>query len=143
MNQDCEQKLSELRRRFAEKERQDACDSDVFTPLSLSDKQQKLQQLIEDCEIKIELLHKQEASQPENQAKIQQSLDLLQEKKDLLLEKLDFINSGETDDARREKLKRTLLDLELKRAKLKFADKDCSKIDEKIRQKLAMFKKEK
>ena len=142
MNQDCEQKLAQLRQRFAEKERA-ASETDVFTPLSKADKQQKVADLIKDCQLKIELLHKQETTQPENRDTIAKSIALLQEKEALLREKMDFINSGETDDARREKLKRTLLELELKRAKLRFADKDCSKIDEKIRQKLALFTKDK
>lgn len=142
---DCEQKLKELRERYSEGTREDKSEKDIFTPLSSQEKEQKISQILQDClsgitQVQNEITENKE-NPTKNQEDLENKLDLLQDKKALLEQKLDYIRSGEDDDQRKERLKRTLLDLELKRSKLKFADKDCSKIDEKIKQKLSLLKK--
>ncbi|WP_054639473.1 hypothetical protein [Lactococcus fujiensis] len=89
---------------------------------------------------KIEALTDQNAPIEEINALKDKLIDL-EEHKDIFEHKLEFIRSGETDDQRKEKLKRQLLDLELKRSKLKLIQKDTAKIDIKIKQKLEIYKK--
>jgi len=110
-------------------------------------------------------------SQPEKEAKIQETLQLLSEKKQLLMdkgaqtteaaekaelaehiealvekihhfeEKLAIIRSNESDSVKKERLKRQLAQLELKRCKSQLDKKNCNKIEQKIAHKKEIFKK--
>ena len=59
-------------------------------------------------------------------------IDAVKNKKLILEQKLELIKNGEFDAARKERVKRQLTDLELKRCKALLGKKDCSKINEKI-----------
>ncbi len=144
---DFDEKLKELRELYFEKHPVINPDENLFTPLSLVEKEQKILEYLQVCmsdsaqlTAKIEALTDQNAPIEEINA-LKDKLINLEEHKDIFEHKLEFIRSGETDDQRKEKLKRQLLDLELKRSKLKLIQKDTAKIDIKIKQKLEIYKK--
>ncbi|MQW22849.1 MULTISPECIES: hypothetical protein [unclassified Lactococcus] len=144
---DFDEKLTELRALYFEKHPIDPNESEVFTPLSLEEKEQKTLNSLQDCvadiahlSADIDSLKSQDAPE-ESIAALETRLRELEDRKLILEQKLEFILSGETDDQKKEKLKRQILELEVKRSKLKMAQKDCSKIDLKIKQRLDIYKK--
>ncbi|MGM9885711.1 MAG: hypothetical protein ACI31W_00435 [Lactococcus sp.] len=144
---DFDEKLTELRALYFEKHPIDPNESEVFTPLSLEEKEQKTLNSLQDCVADIAHLSadidslKNQGAPEESIAALETRLRELEDRKLILEQKLEFILSGETDDQKKEKLKRQILELEVKRSKLKMAQKDCSKIDLKIKQRLDIYKK--
>lgn len=59
-------------------------------------------------------------------------IDAVKNKKLILEQKLELIKNGEFDAARKERVKRQLTDLELKRCKALLGKKDCSKSMKKL-----------
>ncbi|WP_374286760.1 hypothetical protein [Lactococcus sp.] len=144
---DFDEKLTALRALYFEKHPIDPNESEVFTPLSLEEKEQKTLNSLQDCvadiahlSTDIDSLKSQDAPE-ESIVALETRLRELEDRKLILEQKLEFILSGETDDQKKEKLKRQILELEVKRSKLKMAQKDCSKIDLKIKQRLDIYKK--
>ena len=145
--QNFDEKLKELRKLYDENHPITPAEGDVFTPLSLVEKEQYVLHEIQECLSELtHLVSTLELAIDQSESKerisgLKDKISNLERRKSILEQKLEFIRSGETDDQRKEKLKRQLLELELKRCKLKFADKDHAKVDQKINQKLDSYKK--
>lgn len=144
-----EKKLQKLRELYLENHPIDEAEDDVFTPFSQLEKEQRIIASLDECCEKAETLANEITQQEKKDSpsididELKNQLETLQNRKLLLDQKLESLRKGETEIQRRERIKRQLLDLELKRAKLLLGQKDCSKIDQKIKQKAKLFKGEK
>ena len=89
---------------------------------------------------KLKDFHQQDASY-EQISKLKHQIEALKYKQSLLQQRLEYVDSGESDFTKKEKLKRQLTELELKRCRALLGKKSCIKIDQKINQKKELFKK--
>ncbi|MFC4651374.1 hypothetical protein ACFO26_00430 [Lactococcus nasutitermitis] len=141
---DFKEQLKKMRELYLENHPIDKGENEVFTPLSIEEKEKKLLDALEHLTSKIAYI-KNEIAKNDSSSKslddLKEQLEIFENKRVLFEQKLDFIKNGDYDDARREKLKRQLTELELKRCKLKLSQKDCSKVNQKIKQKSELFKK--
>ena len=138
-----EEKLKNLRELYLEKRSDKESDQkvqefDTFTTLNTEEKEHKLlhqleliNQKLSQLNVRLTSLKAEKASKTEL-SELKYYIDNVKTKKVILEQKLEFIQSGELDATRKEKVKRQLTELELKRCKALLNKKDCSKIDEKI-----------
>ena len=125
-----EDKLNKLREMYINKRPEesekldDSKKFEAFMALSDEEKEEKLN-------AKLELLTDKLVTLDEK-LELKYYIDAVKNKKLILEQKLELIKNGEFDAARKERVKRQLTDLELKRCKALLGKKDCSKINEKI-----------
>ena len=149
--QEFEQKLKALRSQYLNKQADDRDNnnekSEIFTPLSTEEKRKKLLDNLHLLDEKLALLSSQLVELRENKAptdkisELKQNIETLKFKHKLIEQKLEYVENGEADLLKKEKLKRQLTDLELKRCKALLSERDCSKIEQKIALKKEMLKK--
>jgi hypothetical protein len=138
-----EERLKNLRELYLDKRHDSPSDSTIkelegFTSLTLDEKEQKLlkhlhflAEKLTSLNDQLELLREKNANRNEI-TELLQYISAVKTKKNLLEQKLEFLQSGESLAARKERVKRQLTDLELKRCRAILSKKDCAKIDEKI-----------
>ncbi|MDR0300506.1 MAG: hypothetical protein LBI13_10600 [Streptococcaceae bacterium] len=147
MTEDFDKKLEALRKRFIENFPQNDLDKEseiaAFLALPLEEKLKKVATKLEILDEKESLLKEKlsiTASEAEK-SEIAEHLKAIAAKQDLLKTKLELLKSSGTDTVKKEKLKRQLTQLEIKRCKSRLEKKDCHKIDAKIAHKKEIFKK--
>jgi hypothetical protein len=148
MQEDFEQRLRALRERYLENFPQDEIAQreqlEAFKSMTAREKEAKLEEALQ-------LLHEKKALLTEKLEKItdvaqktelEAHMTQLNVKIQHFEDKLILIQSGESDVARKERLKRQLTNLELKRCKFVLSGvQDQSKIDEKIAHKIEQYRK--
>ncbi|MCL2113675.1 MAG: hypothetical protein FWH31_06935 [Streptococcaceae bacterium] len=152
IDKDIEEKLKTLRELYLDKRSENDDDEstpelDAFTSLTTEEKENKLLSHIDmiskkliHLDEKLGQLRSKKASKTEI-SELKYYIDVVKNKKSILEQKLDYIQSGEFDAARKDKIKRQLTELELKRCKALLTKKDYSKIEEKIAAKKEQIKK--
>ncbi|HAP16007.1 MAG TPA: hypothetical protein DCR07_07915, partial [Lactococcus sp.] len=127
-DKDFEQMLKDLRQQYLEKqsdtERATVSDKgEIFTPVSQEEKRNKVLEALHLLEEKKLFLSnklddlRQQAASYEQISKLKHQIEALKHKQALLKQKLEYIDSGESDFVKKEKLKRQLTELELKRCR--------------------------
>ena len=139
-----EDKLKNLRELYIDKRPEvsqkldDSKKFEAFMALSDEEKEEKLHAKLEMLTDKLSKLDEKLGNALANEAsandisELKYYIDAVKNKKLILEQKLELIKNGEFDIARKERVKRQLTDLELKRCKALLGKKDCSKINEKI-----------
>ena len=151
-DKDFEQMLRDLREQYLEKEEiteetSDSEKSEIYTPVSQEEKRHKILEslhLLEEKKLflsqKLKDFHQQDACY-EQISKLKHQIEAIKYKQSLFQQRLEYIDSGESDFTKKEKLKRQLTELEIKRCRALLSKKSCAKIDQKINQKKDLFKK--
>ncbi|GBG96046.1 hypothetical protein [Lactococcus termiticola] len=151
LDQKFQDKLNQLKARYlenvgGEKNLTDKeAAAEYYANLSADEKEQKLIDFLDIYKQKEAIVKenitalKAEDGDAKRIDQLEEFLDGIQTKMMHAEQKLEVLHSG--DPANKEKLKRQLAALELKRCKALIAHKDCGKIDEKISQTKALFKK--
>lgn len=143
---DLEEKLQKLRSLYLENHSTNPVEDHLFTPLSREEKEQRILEKLKECTKDTDKMVKkikefsEENENSSEVADLKNYLETLRNRKIHLDQKLTSLQNDDFDIQRRERVKRQLLDLELKRAKLLLGRKDCSKIEQKIKQKAQTFK---
>ena len=138
-----EEKLKNLRELYLDKRPEKSAEEqaqalEAYTKLTDEEKATKLRHQLEKLSEKLVKLDEKlgelraEKASKADISELKYYIDAVKNKKMILEQKLELIEGGEFDAARREKVKRQLTDLELKRCRALLSKKDCSKIDEKI-----------
>lgn len=134
-----EDKLKNLRELYIDKrpevsqKLEDSKKFEAFMALSDEEKEEKLHAKLEMLTDKLIKLDEKLGNALANDiSELKYYIDAVKNKKLILEQKLELIKNGEFDIARKERVKRQLTDLELKRCKALLGKKDCSKINEKI-----------
>lgn len=152
IDKDIEERLKTLRELYLDK-RPENDDSkavqefSIFTALTTEEKEKKILSQLDliskkllDLDEKLEELRSKKSS-PSEISELKYYIDAVKNKKMILEQKLEFIQTGESDLARKDKIKRQLTELEIKRCKALLTKKDCSKIEEKIALKKELIKR--
>ena len=132
-----EDKLNKLREMYINKRPEesekldDSKKFEAFMALSDEEKEEKLNAKLELLTDKLVTLDEKLGDLLAKNASAD-DISEVKNKKLILEQKLELIKNGEFDAARKERVKRQLTDLELKRCKALLGKKDCSKINEKI-----------
>ncbi|MCL2676865.1 MAG: hypothetical protein FWF14_03230 [Streptococcaceae bacterium] len=145
-NKKLEEQLNHLRDRYLAKNNDNVTSEEHIHAHMTSDEKVKRINEMFDLMNEKETLIKERLTQLQENDKDQKEdlkhhLEAISEKRALLEQKLEYIQEGEFDTAKKERLKRQLAELELKRCKLMLNKKDCSKIAQKIAQKKELFTK--
>ena len=135
-----EDKLNKLREMYINKRPEesekldDSKKFEAFMALSDEEKEEKLNAKLELLTDKLVTLDEKlgDLLAADDISELKYYIDAVKNKKLILEQKLELIKNGEFDAARKERVKRQLTDLELKRCKALLGKKDCSKINEKI-----------
>jgi ribosomal protein L20 len=152
MPENFDNKLQALRERFIDNFPQSEEDKETqiaaFSALTLEEKLEKVSKALELLDQKETLLKEEIASlnadNKENSAQYSELSDQLHNipiKREVLKHKQELLKNGELEPAKREKMKRQLTQLEIKRCKNTLDNKDCSKIEARIAHKKEIFKK--
>ena len=139
-----EDKLNKLREMYINKRPEesekldDSKKFEAFMALSDEEKEEKLNAKLELLTDKLVTLDEKlgdllaKNASADDISELKYYIDAVKNKKLILEQKLELIKNGEFDAARKERVKRQLTALELKRCKALLGKKDCSKINEKI-----------
>ncbi|GAB2026941.1 hypothetical protein [Lactovum odontotermitis] len=153
MTENFEATLQALRERFIENFPQDEAENTqlaVFSALSADEKLEKVSSALDSLDKEISSLTEKMAALSSDKAsddkiageiaEIQQQLKALNFKHEVLEHRIELMKNGELP-AKRDKMKRQLTQLEIKRCKNLLDKKSCRKIDAKIAHKKEIFKK--
>ncbi|MDR0199965.1 MAG: hypothetical protein LBI43_05240 [Streptococcaceae bacterium] len=148
MGQDFNERLKVMREKYLENFPQDEAEQqaqlEAFKKMTTAEKLERIQSsldiLVEKKSLFKEKYHALKAEGKLDEAEETMShIQMIADKIMHLEEKMAWIRSGETDPAKKERLKRQLAALELKRCKAQLDKKHCGKIDEKIAAKKEAF----
>lgn len=147
MKKDFEQQLKEMRERFVENLLDDSTKKEqieTFRSLTTQEKEAKVKATLAFlAEKKAFLSNKLLTVDTDEKLELKHHIEAINKKIELFERKLMHIQLGAIDASKKEKFKRQLAALELKRYKLLLAKKteECIKIDEKIAHKKEQFKR--
>ena len=149
MEKNFEQQLKEMRERFVENLLEDDLVSknqiETFRSLTAQEKEAKVKATLAFLGEKKAILSKKLLTADSHEkTSLKHHIEAINKKTELFNQKLLYIQMGKVDAAKKEKFKRQLAALELKRYKLLLAQKeeDCARIDKKIIHKKERFKKD-
>lgn len=142
-----EERLKQLRKIYLENEVKDKKLQEInaFMNSSKEDENKKIKARL--AEIDSETYRLENALQnPLNNTvereNLKHNLEALKDKRKLMLRKLELIQKDECNEAKRERIKRQLAELEFKRCRLRLNNKDYSKLDKKIQEKQRQYRKD-
>lgn len=148
MEKDIEKRLEALRSRFIKKypQEDENIDTQVANFVNMSDQQreEKIVDLMALLSKKRALFKEKYILSADEKEKIElkEDIKVISDKLEQMESNLSLVRSGEFDATKIDKMKRQLINLELKRCKASLDGKDCSRIDQKIAEKKAQFFKE-